>query len=100
MKNSLKTALSPYGNAKQLQNRFIALREIQKTASKRLYNPLEMEKTLKIAFPTPWKPKNTWKPALQPLGNGKNTENCISNPLEAERWMLKPNSRIVVAFRP
>ena len=44
-----------------------------------------MEKTLKIAFPTPWKPKNTWQPALQPLGNGKNTENCISNPLEAEK---------------
>ena len=44
-----------------------------------------MEKTLKIAFPTPWKPKNTWKPALQPLGNGKNTENYISNPLEAEK---------------
>ncbi|WP_315563461.1 hypothetical protein, partial [Segatella oris] len=43
--------------------------------------------TLKIAFPTPWKPKNTWKPALQPLGNGKNTENCISNPLETKKHL-------------
>ncbi|MGP1452571.1 MAG: hypothetical protein ACTTJ9_03900 [Segatella oris] len=46
-----------------------------------------MEKTLKIAFLTPWKQKNTWKPALQPLGNGKNAENCISNPLETEKHL-------------
>ena len=44
---------------------------MQKHPQSLLSNPLEMEKTLKIAFPTPWKPKNTWKPALQPLGNAK-----------------------------
>ena len=41
----------------------------------------EIEKTLKITFPTPWKQKNTLKTAFSPYG-------------KAERLMLKPNSRV------
>ena len=41
----------------------------------------EIEKTLKITFPTPWKQKNTLKTAFSPYG-------------KAERLMLKQTSRV------
>ena len=44
---------------------------MQKHPQSLLSNPLEMEKTLKIAFPTPWKQKKHLKAALQPLGSRK-----------------------------
>ena len=45
-------------------------------------NPLEEQKTRKIAFPTPWKNEKCSQEHFQPLGKPKNAENCASNPLE------------------
>ena len=45
-------------------------------------NPLEEQKTRKIALPTPWKNGKCHWLHFQPLGKPKNAENCVSNPLE------------------
>ena len=45
-------------------------------------NPLEEQKTRKIALPTPWKNEKCSQEHFQPLGRTENTENCVSNPLE------------------
>ena len=58
---------------KQPQNGFNALREMQKQSQN--------------GFTTPWKWRKHWKLHFQPLGNGENAENCISNPLEMEKTL-------------
>ncbi len=69
----------------------------------------EIEKTLKITFPTPWKHKNGLKTAFSPYGKHKNTLKTTFSPYgkcknnlktalppygKAERLMLKLNSRV------
>ena len=55
----------------------------------------EIEKTLKITFPTPWKQKNSLKMALPPYGKHKNSLKMAFSPYgKAERLMLKLNSRV------
>lgn len=51
-------------------------------------NPLEEQKTRKIAFPTPWKNEKCSQEHFQPLGKPKNAENCVSNPLEERKMPL------------
>lgn len=51
-------------------------------------NPLESQKLIKTAFPTPWKNKKRGKLRFQPLGKPKNAENCVSNPLEERKMPL------------
>lgn len=51
-------------------------------------NPLEEQKTRKIAFPTPWKNEKCSQEHFQPLGKPKNAENCASNPLEERKMPL------------
>jgi|GEM_PF-4151104 hypothetical protein len=45
-------------------------------------NPLENQKTRKIALPTPWKNGKRSQEHFQPLGKSKIDKNCVSNPLE------------------
>ena len=51
-------------------------------------NPLEEQKTRKIALPTPWKNEKCSQEHFQPLGKPKNAENCASNPLEERKMPL------------
>lgn len=51
-------------------------------------NPLEEQKTRKIALPTPWKNGKRSQEHFQPLGKPKNAENCVSNPLEERKMPL------------
>ena len=51
-------------------------------------NPLEEQKTRKIALPTPWKNEKCRWLRFQPLGKSKNAENCVSNPLEERKMPL------------
>ena len=51
-------------------------------------NPLEEQKTRKIALPTPWKNEKCSQEHFQPLGKPKNAENCVSNPLEERKMPL------------
>ena len=51
-------------------------------------NPLESQKLIKTAFPTPWKNEKCSQKHFQPLGKPKNAENCISNPLEERKMPL------------
>ena len=45
-------------------------------------NPLEEQKTRKIALPTPWKNEKCSQEHFQPLGRTKNAAGRVSNPLE------------------
>ena len=45
----------------------------------------ETEKLPQRGFPTPWKWKKRLKTAFQPLGNGRNASQQLSNPLEMEK---------------
>ena len=55
----------------------------------------EIEKTLKITFPTPWKQKNTLKSAFSPYGKRNNTlKTALSSYGKAERLMPKLKSRV------
>ena len=51
-------------------------------------DPLEEQKTRKIALPTPWKNEKCSQEHFQPLGKPKNAENCVSNPLEERKMPL------------
>ena len=51
-------------------------------------NPLEEQKTRKIALPTPWKNEKCSQEHFQPLGKPKNAENCASNLLEERKMPL------------
>lgn len=57
-------------------------------AARRISNPLENQKTRKIALPTPWKNEKCRWLRFQPLGKSKNAENCVSNPLEERKMPL------------
>ena len=48
-------------------------------------NPLEEQKTRKIALPTPWKNEKCHWLRFQPLGRTKNAVRSISNPLESPK---------------
>ena len=51
-------------------------------------NPLEEQKTRKIALPTPWKNEKCSQEHFQPLGKRKQTAGNISNPLESVNRLL------------
>ena len=79
---------------KQPQNGFNALREMQKHPQNSFNALREMQKQPQNSFPKIGKTRKCLKTAFPKLGNEKNEKKRFSQDWEAERLMLKPNSRI------
>ena len=92
---TLKIGFRPWPKSRKQQKERFGRGRKTKNGENCISATAEIEKTLKITFPTPWKQKNSLKMALPPYGKHKNSLKTAFSPYgKAERLMLKQTSRV------
>ena len=92
---TLKIGFRPWPKSRKQQKERFGHSRKTKNGENCISATAEIEKTLKITFPTPWKQKNTLKSAFSPYGKRNNTlKTALSSYGKAERLMPKLKSRV------
>ena len=92
---TLKIGFRPWPKSRKQQKERFGRGRKTKNGENCISAMAEIEKTLKITFPTPWKQKNSLKTAFSPYEKRKNNLKTAFSPYgKAERLMLELTSRI------
>ena len=86
---TLKIGFRPWPKSRKQQKERFGHSRKTKNGENCVSATAEIEKTLKITFPTPWKQKNSLKTALPPYGKHKNSLKTTLPPYGKHKNSLK-----------
>ena len=86
---TLKIGFRPWPKSRKQQKERFGRGRKTKNGENCISAAAEIEKTLKITFPTPWKQKNSLKTTFSPYGKRKNSLKTVFSPYGKRKNSLK-----------